>query len=89
MDKLVELTSKIRKWNMMGHSLLPELQIVMITGKSYEEKSNHIINLFKGSELKVNNEENNKIYQIFIMGEPLHGRIHLILGLSDTQIKDY
>jgi hypothetical protein len=34
MIKLSELTLKIKKWNMLGHSLLPPLELVIVASKS-------------------------------------------------------
>lgn len=46
MIKLSDLTLKIKKWNMLGHSLLPPLELVIIASKSEEEKAEHIVQLF-------------------------------------------
>lgn len=29
MNNLIQLTTNVRKWNMMGYSLLPEMEIVI------------------------------------------------------------
>ena len=43
MQKLAKLTQEVRKWNMMGYSLLPELELIIITNQCLQKEAEKII----------------------------------------------
>lgn len=47
MQNLCELTNKIKRWNMMGHSALPSLDIIVITGNAFKDMTIRILKIFE------------------------------------------
>lgn len=90
MDKLARLTQQVRTWNMMGYSLLPELELVIIASRPDLPHAMAIITQFEGAEVSLASDPSGEeqAYRLFVLREKVHGRAHLLMGLGDNEIKD-
>ena len=91
MQKLSKLTQQVRKWNMMGQSLLPELELIIIANKINQPHAEAIIQDFEGIEMNVSPDKTEDVshYRLFLLKSNVYGRVHLLLGLEEAVIKDH